>query len=39
MGETAMNGLSDTGSIPVSSILEMKGKTLEIRLSLFLYKN
>jgi len=28
MGETAMEGLSDRGSIPLSSILEMNRKTL-----------
>jgi hypothetical protein len=38
MGETAMNGLSDRGSTPLSSIHEMKGKTLEIWLSLFCCK-
>jgi len=26
MGDTAMNGLSDRGSIPLSSILEINGK-------------
>jgi hypothetical protein len=35
MGETAMEGLSDRGSTPLSSILELNGKTFKIRLSRF----
>jgi hypothetical protein len=36
MGETAMNGLSDRGSIPLSSMLEMNGKTLNQGFPVFL---